>query len=133
MPISAAVSPSSAEARIATPQSEYLKTAKNTAMRTAATPIAMKRFWVMPTWPKRTTLPPHGWPTLRMSEPRRWVSSVTSRMSTPMVRIARLITAAPRMRLMSSRSTSRPTAAVARMPSGTAAQKPIKADSLAMV
>ena len=34
MPISAAVSPSSAEARIATPQLEYLNAAKNTAMST---------------------------------------------------------------------------------------------------
>ena len=40
MPISAAVSPSSAVARIATPQLEYLKAAKNRPMRTAAVIIA---------------------------------------------------------------------------------------------
>ena len=56
MPMSAAVSPSSAAARIATPQSEYLKTAKKPAMSTAATPMAMSRFSVMPTSPNRTHL-----------------------------------------------------------------------------
>ena len=45
MPISAAVSPSSAAARIATPQLEYLKAAKNAAMSTAATTMAISRFW----------------------------------------------------------------------------------------
>jgi hypothetical protein len=35
------------------PQLEYLKAAKNSAMRTAATKIAMSRFWLMPMSPIR--------------------------------------------------------------------------------
>ncbi len=131
--MSAAVSPSSAEARIATPHSENLKTAKKAAMSTAATPMATRRFVVMPTSPKRTTPPAHGCGTLRMSEPIRRVISVTSTMSTPMVRMARLITAAPRSRLMSSRSVSSATTAVARMPSASPGQKPRRSLNVAIM
>ena len=104
MPMSAAVSPSSAEARIATPQLEYLKARKNSTMRMPATMVATRRFWLMPTSPTRNESPPHGWGTLRMSEPIRRISSVRMMMSTPIVTIARLITGAPRSRLMISRS-----------------------------
>ena len=45
-------------------------------------------------------------------------------MSTPMVTIARLMTGAPRSRLMSSRSMSSATRAVPTMPTSAAGQKP---------
>ncbi len=59
--MSAAVSPSSAEARIATPQLENLKAAKNRPDEHAGHEIASSRFWLMPTSPSRTESPPHGW------------------------------------------------------------------------
>jgi hypothetical protein len=67
-----------------------------------------------------------------MSEPIRRISSVSRMMSTPMVTMARLITGAPRRRLMISRSTTNAAAAVIRMPSTTAIAKPNGSDSLAM-
>ena len=102
MPISAAASPSSAAARIEMPQLENLKVRKKAPISTAATTIASARLVVIPTPPIEIVSPPHGWPTLRMSEPMRRVSSVTMIRSTPIVRIARLITGAPRRRLMST-------------------------------
>ena len=116
MPMSAAVSPSSADARIATPQLENLKARKNSAMRAPATRMAISRFSLMPTSPIRTEPPPHGWGTLRMSEPIRRISSVSRMMSTPMVTIARLMTGAPRSRLMMSRSMTKAASAVRAIP-----------------
>jgi hypothetical protein len=51
-----------------------------------------------------------------MSEPIRRISSVSRMMSTPMVTIARLITGAPRSRLMISRSMMNAASAVITMP-----------------
>ena len=59
-----------------------------------------------------------------MSEPMRRVSSVTMMRSTPMVRIARLMTGAPRSRLMSARSTTIAARAEPATPTATAPQKP---------
>ena len=124
MPISAAASPSSAAARIEMPQLEYLKVTKNAAISTPATTMASARFVVMPTPPSEIASPPHGWPRLRMSEPMRRVSSVMMMRSTPIVRMARLMTGAPRSRLMSTRSTSSAAMAEPAMPTATAPQKP---------
>ena len=132
MPISAAVSPSSAEARIATPQLEYLKATKKAAMSRPATIIAISRFWVIPMPPMRTDSPAHGWGTLRMSGPIRRMSSVSRMMSTPMVTIARLITGAPRRRLMMNRSTRNAASAVITRPTSTAPRKPSGSDSRAI-
>src|ERR687893_844459 len=113
IPMRAAVSPSSAEARMATPQLEYLKATKNTTMNTPATNMAMSRFWVIPMPPMRTDSPPHGCGTLRMSGPIRRISSVSRMMSTPMVTIARLITGAPRRRLIINRLRGAPVISLA--------------------
>ena len=59
-----------------------------------------------------------------MSEPIRRVSSVTMIRSTPMVRIARLMTGAPRSRLMSARSTTSAAIAAPPTPTTSAPQKP---------
>ena len=114
------------------PQLEYLNAAKKSAMSSAATKIAMRRFWLMPTPPKRTDSPPHGWGTLRMSEPIRRISSVSRMMSTPMVTMARLITGAPRSRLMISRSTTMAASAVIAIPMRMAGRNPSGPDSRAM-
>ena len=94
--------------------------------------VAISRFWLMPTSPIRNEPPPHGCGTLRMSEPIRRISSVSRMMSTPMVTMARLITGAPRSRLMISRSTSRAASAVIAMPTSAARKKPSGSDSRAM-
>ena len=60
MPISAAVSVSSATARIATPQLLNLKAAKNTAISTTATSTASARLVVMPMPANLSVSPPHG-------------------------------------------------------------------------
>jgi hypothetical protein len=132
MPMRAAVSPSSAEARIDTPQLEYLKATKNKAIRTPATMVAINRLSLMPTSPIRNEPPPHGCGTLRMSEPIRRISSVSRMMSTPMVTIARLMTGAPRNRLMISRSTSRAASAVIAIPTSAARKKPSGSDRRAI-
>ena len=67
-----------------------------------------------------------------MSEPIRRMSSVSRMMSTPMVTIARLITGAPRSRLMISRSMSSAASAVIAMPTSTASKKPSGSDSRAI-
>jgi hypothetical protein len=130
--MSAAVSPSSAEARMATPQLEYLNATKNSAISTPATIMAINRFWVIPMPPMRTDSPPHGCGTLRMSGPIRRISSVSRMMSTPMVTIARLITGAPRSRLMMTRSTASAASAVIPSPASTAPRKPSGSDSRAI-
>jgi hypothetical protein len=110
-----------------------LNAAKNAAMSRPATIVAISRFWLIPTSPSRKDLPPHGWGTLRMSEPIRRISSVSRMMSTPMVTMARLITGAPRSRLMINRSTISAASAVTAMPASAASQKPSGSDNRAIV
>ena len=73
-----------------------------------------------------TTLAPHGAPMLMTSVPIRRVSSVSSRMSTPIVRMARVPRSACRMRRISSASIASDTSAAATIPASTAGQNPIE-------
>ena len=88
MPISDAVSPSSAAERMATPQSVSFTATASAATSTRATPPAMTREAGTRIPATSTTLAPHGAPMLMTSVPIRRVSSVSSRMSTPIVRMA---------------------------------------------
>jgi hypothetical protein len=126
MPISEAVSPSSAAERMATPQSVSFTANAKPATSTTATPPAITREAGTRTPATSTTSEPHGAPMLMTSVPMRRVSSVSSRMSTPSVRMARVPRSACRMRRISSASTASDTIALAAIPASTAGQKPIE-------
>jgi len=70
-----------------------------------------------------TSLEPQGSPVLSTCDPIRRVSSVSNRMSTPMVRMAREFTS-PRSRRINTTSMSRAATPVAAMPNSTATQNP---------
>ena len=124
MPISAAVSPSSAAERIAIPQSVSFTAAASPATSASATAPAITRDVATRIPNSSTTSEPHGAPTLSTSVPIRRVNSVSKRMSTPSVRIASVPRSAVRTRRIRTTSTSADAIAAVTMPSTTAGQKP---------
>lgn len=95
MPISEAVSSSSAVARMATPQLEYLKAAKNAPIRMSPITMAATRLSANRTPRIFTVRSRHGSPRLNTLLPIRRVSSVISTMLTPMVTMASEMTEPP--------------------------------------